>query len=74
MKLAVDILEGGSTDLKLPRFVKPSGRRWVKLDGLIQRQIVSLAVRGGGSKIAGLVKSVGKRKQRRLSVPSKPVL
>ena len=36
VKLAVDILEGGSTDLKLPRFVKPSGRRGVTRDGLIQ--------------------------------------
>ena len=47
VKLAVDILEGGGTDLKLPRFVKPSGsRRGVKRDGLIQTRIDSLAATG----------------------------
>ena len=85
MKLAVDCLESKVTNLKLPRFVKPSGKRGVKHDGLIQTRIESLAARGEGSKITGLVKSVGKRKflaesdspgteMRRLSVPSKPVL
>ena len=46
VKLAVKVLEGGSTDQRLPRFVKPSGKRGVKRDSLIQTRIESLAARG----------------------------
>ena len=62
VKLAVERLEGGSTELKLPGFAKPSGRRGVKRDGLVQTQIQNLVQMGGGSKITGLVRSEGKRK------------
>ena len=34
VKLAVERLEGGSTEQRLPRFAKLSGRRGVKRDGL----------------------------------------
>ena len=85
VKLAVEVLEGGSTIQKLPRFVKPSGKRGVKRDSLIQTRIESLEARGGGSRITGLVKCVGKRKfpaesdspgakKHRLSLSRKPVL
>ena len=48
VKHAVRRLEGDSTNLKLPRCVKPSGRRGVKRDGLVQTRIESLVARGGG--------------------------
>ena len=62
VKLAVERLEEGNTGLKLPRFVKPSGRRGVKRDGLVQTQIDNLVRLGGGSKLTGLVRGEGKRK------------
>jgi hypothetical protein len=62
VKLAVERLEEGNTELKLPRFVKPSGRRGVKRDGLVQTRIDNLVRLGGGSKITGLVRGEGKRK------------
>ena len=62
VKLAVERLEEGNTELRLPRFVKPSGRRGVKRDGLVQTRIDNLVRLGGGSKITGLVRGEGKRK------------
>ena len=56
-------LEGGkSTKLKLPRFVKPSGRRGVRRDGLVQMRIESLVASGEGGRLTGLITSGGKRK------------
>ena len=54
-------LEGGkSKKIKLPRFFKPSGRRGVRGDGLVQMRIESLVASGG--RLTGLITSGGKRK------------
>ena len=60
VKHLVRRLEGKSTNLKLPRFVKPSGRRGVMRDGLVQTRIESLVARGG--RLTGLITSGGKIK------------
>ena len=50
VKLAVNRLESFGHLQNLPRFTKPSGRRGVKRDNLIQTRIESLVGRGPGYK------------------------
>ena len=61
MKLLVSSSEARSRPKNLPRFVKPSGRRGVKRDELVQTQLSDL-VDMGCDKIKGIVGQGGKRK------------